>query len=222
MSKIIDLCGQRFGRLTVLELTPLRPVHFRCRCDCGAIVNVLSMLLRDGRTRSCGCLRREVTAAKMRTHGFAPSGKRPPEYSLWLNIKQRCTNPAVAHYQDYGGRGITVCDRWRSFENFYADMGPRPDTVPGSRKRSLYSLDRIDNNGPYSPENCRWATQHQQTRNKRTNRFVTYDGHTLTIKDWADRMGVDEGLIRHRLNIGWTPERAITLRPQRSRFGSTS
>jgi hypothetical protein len=173
MPKTIDLAGQAFGRLTVIELHPERcadgTVRWICQCACGAFTVKRSRDLRNGNSRSCGCLLRELTAdpdgplgMTRRKHGHAALGQQSPEYRCWVDLKQRCTNPRNRRYADYGGRGIAVCERWlNSFTAFLADMGQRPGPE--------YSLDRVDNDGPYAPGNCRWATQSEQQRNRRDN-----------------------------------------------------
>lgn len=204
MGLFIDLTGQRFGRLVVIERAgDYLPVTWRCRCDCGATCVGQGLLLRDGRKRSCGCLRRENTAAMSRTHGQ----RHTPEYHIWLSIIQRCHNPNNPTYHHYGGRGIVVCDRWReSFENFYADMGPRPKMA---RLRE-HSIERVDNDGAYAPDNCRWATYTAQSRNRRNNRQITFRGVTRTVTDWEKETGLS---VRLRLNAGWSVERALTEPP---------
>jgi hypothetical protein len=159
--KARDLTGLRFGRLVVERRngTAHRQPLWRCACDCGETVDILGGNLRRGTSRSCGCLKRELQTR----HGRYGT----PEYHVWDAMLRRCTNPAHPGYVDYGGRGITVCERWRSFENFYADMGPRPS--------SKHSLDRVNNDAGYEKSNCRWATASQQGFNKRTAARVRSD-----------------------------------------------
>lgn len=159
-----DLTGQRFARLVILRLHPEKRGKrraYECRCDCGETIVVVGESLKSTNTRSCGCIRREQVAARNRTHG--QSSRRlgeHPLYNTWVNMRKRCTNPKDKRYHRYGGRGITVCKRWsgrNGFPNFVADMGERPTTK--------HSLDRIDNDGNYERDNCRWATMREQALN---------------------------------------------------------
>jgi hypothetical protein len=204
MKHIIDRTGHKVGRLTVLSMAERHRdrVHWLCRCECGNQVVVQSSSLSTKRTKSCGCLLRDVMVAKLTKHGHAPYKRKPsPEYNSWRCMRERCRNSRNNRHKLYGERGITVCERWmNSFSDFLRDMGPRP---PGT------SLDRIDNNGNYEPGNCRWATDEQQARNKRNSFRVTLNGQTYHANECAKIYGVNPGTFRDRLRHGWAVERAI-------------
>lgn len=155
MTPRIIPAGERFGRLTVTTQRNVGDKRVQCRCDCGKDHAV--PFGEWGKTRSCGCLRTEMLVARYTKHGMCKTS----EYDIWAAMIQRTTNPSNQRYADYGGRGIGVCDRWRKFENFLADMGPRPAGM---------SLDRVDNDSRYSPENCKWASAVEQRRNRRPQR----------------------------------------------------
>jgi hypothetical protein len=201
--KLIDITGQRFGRLVAIEIIA-RPGNttWRCKCDCGGESTSGGSDLRSGRVESCGCIRRERAAtvlAKLNTrHGLSkagPNGRGTPEYAAWARMRRRCETPTDRVYRHYGGRGITVCQRWReSFEAFLADMGPRPG--------SNLSLDRLDVNGNYEPGNCRWATQSEQMRNTRRNRYVLVDGARVCVSEAAERLGTTSDRIRGMVKRG--------------------
>lgn len=196
--------GERFGRLVTVETDP-RPGHhrWRCLCDCGVQRTVAATDLRRGHTTSCGC-----TVRTCKGEGSV-NATRSPEYRTYSNIKDRCLNPKSMHWSRYGGRGIAICSRWlASYENFLEDMGRRPHGT---------SLDRIDNDGPYSPENCRWATPREQARNRRNNVRLTFRGETLVLSEWSERVGIALNVLQLRIAYGWTVERTLTQSVRRRR-----
>lgn len=193
-----DLRGKRFGRLTVIDFshkggTSGRTYYYKCLCDCGNECVKSSAYLLQAYTyphQSCGCWHKELNINASTTHGHGK--KTDPTYKTWVELKLRCCNPNNTAYPNYGGRGIKVCDRWlHSFENFLADMGERPSKE--------YSIDRIDVNGDYCPENCRWATRKQQCNNRRTNINITYNGKTQTLMQWCDELGLNFSNARYML-----------------------
>lgn len=193
----LDLSGKRFGRL--VALSPVgrdmkRQTVWAARCDCGAQTEVTGSSMKNGHTRSCGCLEAETKPpAAPRTHGMT----RSTTYYVYQGMLQRCYNDKAPSFARYGGRGITVCDRWReSFEAFLADMGVRP---------AGKTLDRYpDQAGNYSPENCRWATAREQRLNQSNVRLIEHAGRTMCIADWAKAKGIHEDTLRLRLKRGWS------------------
>lgn len=204
----IDMTGQRFGRWLVVGRaenpsgSTNRDARWEVVCDCGNRRSVTRTSLVSGESQSCGCLQRElasqVTPERFKTHGMTESS----EYNVWSCMKARCTNPNNRAYPRYGGRGITVCERWlSSFENFYADMGPRPSMS--------HSIDRIDSNLGYSPENCRWETEVIQQNNRRNNTCITFEGKTLTLSEWSKETGIPVKVLRGRHSHGMPPEKIL-------------
>lgn len=188
-----------FGRWTINKAEGR---YTLCTCECGTVRRVATHDLKAGKSTSCGCLRieRAVSAVKLsnRTHGMEKS----PEYRIWIDMRRRCHDERRPDFKNYGARGVTVCEEWRnSFEAFYRDMGPRP---PGT------TLDRLQNAGPYSPQNCVWAARKTQERNKRSNRIVEYQGQRMTLTEAAERAGVNYYTAHGRLSRGWSLERALT------------
>jgi hypothetical protein len=195
--------GARFGRLVIQTREGTR---ITCLCDCGNITVVSLANLCTGHTQSCGCLRAEVTADRSYKHGASRRGKKTPTYNIWCGmVKHSCTDQNDKNWPNYGGRGIAVCERWQSFENFLADMGERPEGG---------TIERIDHNGPYSPGNCTWATRKEQNRNTRRNKILTYGDKTQTLAQWAEDLGINHASLLGRLNRGWSLERALTEVPR--------
>lgn len=205
MTRRNDLTGKRFGRLTVLgagERSKDGRFRWRCVCDCGNESNVYAAELNSGRTSSCGCYHRDRASATSRTHGQSKTRL----YKIWSNMQQRCNNPKSDWYHLYGGNGVTVCDEWRVFKQFYewAKVTGYSDSL---------SIDRIDNTKGYSPDNCRWATPQEQTDNRQCCRYVTHNGKRQTIKAWAKETGIHYNTLRERFNRGWSAEKALTITP---------
>lgn len=206
----VDLTGRVFGRLRVVSFADSvgARVRWSCLCDpehggCGVVCVALGYLLKNGTTRSCGCLRREVAAQRKLVHGAARRGNSTPEFKTWQGMIQRCEQSSADSFPLYGGRGIRVCDEWRhDFAAFFTHVGPRPSPK--------HSIDRINSDGHYEPGNVRWATLLEQMRNKRNTNHVTAFGETLTVGEWAERTGVDAKKIADRLRLGMSPERALS------------
>ncbi len=199
--KVQDILGCTFGRLTVVKhLGPRNGQHWwLCVCVCGKEKAVAANHLRSGRTKSCGCLHDESSHKSNRKHGLS---KTRIEKIRW-HMLDRCRNPNNEHYEDYGGRGIVVCERWiNSLIAFAEDMGLPPTPQ--------HSIDRIDNNGNYEPGNCRWATQTEQMRNTRVNTLLTFNGKTQCLKAWADEIGIRASTLCQRLYVlGWSVQRTL-------------
>lgn len=200
--EVEDIIGNRYGRLVVRERTtnyPTGQAQWICDCDCGKTkIATLAWLTRTSVEPSCGCYQAEKTGEIRRTHGMS----KDPLYEVWCGMKKRCYNQNEAQYKNYGARGIYVCDRWKdSFENFYEDM--HEGYKPGLQ------LDRIDNDGPYSPENCRWATPTENVRNRRNTHIITTALGTKPLAEQAELTGVNYGTIKDRLYRGMPEELSI-------------
>jgi len=197
MPKSVDLTNKRFGRLTVIEKTPLRAngnVLWKCQCECGNVSYVTTCNLKTENTTSCGCFLREQQRRGSTKHGM----RHTRVYSLWLLMKDRCNNPNGNEYKNYGGRGIRVCDEWaKDFMAFFNDMG---------HPHSFESIERIDVNGNYEKANCKWLLKSLQGRNKTKNRLLTHGGITRCLADWSDITGIAYWTLHSRLRRGWSIE----------------
>lgn len=197
MARIKDITGQRFGRLVAisnegrLQFPKVRDYFWKCQCDCGNTSILRGVSLRAGRTQSCGCLHKESVSQMAKKHGL----RGHPSYSIWKAMIERCFHPNCKVFHRYGGRGITVCDRWLSVENFIADMGVRPTEG--------LTLERINNDIGYSPENCKWATRYEQQRNRQCNILISFNGETKCATDWATAIGISLGALQNRLKKQW-------------------
>ncbi len=191
------LIGKQFGHVVVLGWgPPVGKTHPMWRCKCTLCGTEFLRKVPHRKTPRCQCQHRK--------HGHAKSRRKPPspEYTSWAGMIQRCHNPKSPDFERYGGRGIVVCERWRtSFQSFLADMGPRPS------KR--HTIERRDGSKGYTPDNCRWATWTEQARNRRGNRLITVGGATRTLAEWAERSGISIFCLWRRLKKGWTAERAV-------------
>lgn len=193
--------GQAYGRWTVVSVvhSPGKQ-RLLCRCLCGTEREVARESLITGKSKSCGCYSRERTAAmgkRNKRHGLT----RTPTYITWRGMIHRCYKESDKNYHRYGARGIRVCDRWKIFDYFLADMGLRPSPN--------HSIDRIDNDGNYCQENCRWATVKEQARNRRTNRLIEFRGERKTIHEWAEIFGFNVNTLKDRLLQGWPIHKAL-------------
>lgn len=201
MAHAKDLSGMRVGMLTVIEQagrSKAGTVLWRCVCDCGNECRPWSASLVRGLTTSCGCNRNIRIGEKNTKHGLS----RHSATSTWYKMHSRCENPENQDYKDYGGRGIKVCDRWSSLENFIADMGEKPKGM---------SIERKNNSLGYNPENCVWADDSTQARNRRNTRMVTFNGETKAMITWCEELGLVYSTVRSRLAKGLPPEEAFKL-----------
>lgn len=204
MARFIDRTGIKYGRLTALRLfgkNKRGESLWECVCDCGNPKITVGSWLSSGETGSCGCWERESRHFHTLTHGM--SRKKNVVYAAWCRLRGRCLNKNSKDYPDYGGRGITVCERWNDFTLFLADVGERPSPK--------HSIDRIDTNGNYEPGNCRWATPKIQSNNRRNIQRFDFRGESKTLTEWAESSGIQMRTLFARIYYsGWSVERALT------------
>lgn len=208
MARYIDITGKRCGRLTVIREVGndgRGEKKWLCKCDCGNETIVKSSKLRNGITRSCGCLQKEMRDnGNHKTHGMTNTKL----YVIWCNMKKRCLSPGDIMYAHYGGRGITVCEEWQNDFCRFSEW-----SLTNGYKEGL-SIERIDVNGNYEPDNCKWITKTEQYLNRTDSHFITAFGKTKTIKEWADESGLKYDTIERRINqYGWNAEDAVTIKP---------
>lgn len=204
MKELIDLTGKRFGRLDVLYEVDKKQSSdriWKCKCSCGTVKNVRQRLLITGKTKSCGCIRKEELVKRSTKHNCSNTRI----YGIYAKMKKRCYSENDKRYKDYGGRGIVICDEWlgeNGFQNF-------KDWAYENGYNDSLTIDRIDNSGNYEPSNCRWTSYYVQNRNKRNNIVITWNGETKILKDWCKELGLDYRTIKARIHHGWSVDRAF-------------
>ncbi len=201
---LIDLTGKRFGRLTVISRSD-RPGHkvcWNCLCDCGNTSVVEGSSLKNGRIKSCGCWPREESASRAAKQFTKHGSSGTRLYRIWKSMRTRCLNPNSRSWDSYGGRGITICPEWNDYTAFQ-------EWAISSGYRDGLSIDRIDVDGNYCPENCRWATAEEQSNNKRNSRLISINGVTHTLAQWSAIAGINRGTLKSRVESGWSGESLI-------------
>ncbi len=208
MSRLLDLTGKKFGRLKVTgrasnhKFKTASRVRWFCQCQCGVLRIIDSQRLREGDTKSCGCLKRDTMARVMKAYHTTHGGSYTKLYNAWRGLLKRCYNSTDKNYHRYGARGIKVCPSWRySFENFRSDMGESHGRI----------LDRINNDGNYEATNCRWTDAKTSSRNRRTARFLTMDGERKTASEWSEITGMNKATMFSRIRAGWTDSDVLTV-----------
>lgn len=204
--KADSINGKKFGRLTAIcraAVNSFGGYRWLCQCSCGKVVSIDRGNLAGGQSTSCGCFRSEAISKRRTSHGETRRNIVSVEYTAWIKMHGRCYNSGDPKFYCYGARGIKVCRRWKNrFENFLADMGRRPS--------SKHSVNRKNNNGPYSPKNCEWATAKQQSRNKTTTRWLRFKGKKISMSDAAEKFGISYYTLKSRLRSGWSDKAALT------------
>lgn len=180
--------------------------YILCKCECGESRYVMLNMLKSGRSKSCGCFQKEIMSKIKKIHGLEGT----PTYKSWRGLKYRCLNRNAQQFSRYGGRGIKVCDRWLDFKNFVEDMGIKPDGK---------TIGRIDNDGDYTPSNCRWETAEQQSNNKSCNRIIEINGEIKTMSQWCHSKSIPRSTVFNRLSHGWKPEDAVLSKGRRIEQG---
>lgn len=199
-TRFVDLTGRVFGKLTAISpagQNKAKQYLWNCICECGGESIVVGSNLIRGNTKACGCVRLTEIGDRTRKHGMVKTRI----FKIWAGMRKRCLNPKCDSYHLYGGRGIKICERWDEFDKFYEDMG--------ESYGDHLSLDRIDPDGDYCPENCRWATTKQQNNNRRNNRIVELNGISKTLAQWSESSGIRQNTISNRLKVGWDTHSAI-------------
>lgn len=201
MSRIEDLTGKKYGRLTVIrraENDKYNHKRYLCKCECGNEVLVAPHELVHGRTVSCGCYQRQIVSQCASTHRMSDTRI----YRVWASMRARCKNKSNRDYRFYGGKGIKICEEWNEFQNFY-------NWAIESGYTDELTIDRIDYNGNYEPSNCRWATREVQANNTSRNRYLTLNGKTMSMADWAKSLSIPYRTLQWRLGNGWSEERTL-------------
>lgn len=209
MAKLKDIIGQKFGKWTVLEYKEKRgnAHYWLCKCECGNTAIVRGGSLAQGTSKSCGCVSRQKTIERSTKHG----GYGTRLYRIWDDMKSRCYNPNSISYPNYGAKGITVCEEWKNFKTFM-------EWALANGYSDKLTIDRIDYTKGYTADNCRWITMMEQSNNKSNNHYITYNGETLTMVQWARKLNIPYMLLCQRMSRGWTFEKAI-LTPKRKKDG---
>lgn len=216
MPKFQDLSGQRFGRLTVIERAPDRVsptghhyTRWKCICDCGKQTVTDANTLKSGGAKSCGCLSTEMAKARMTNKFSTHNGTNERLFKVWCEIKCRCYNKNKKNYYLYGGRGIKMCDEWRKDYSAFRDWA-LANGYDKEAVRGKCTIDRVDVNKDYEPSNCRWVDAKTQGNNRRDNKYITYNGETLTYTQWSERLFGKKYIVWKRINAGWEEVSALT------------